>query len=371
MIIKAINNNRMRKYIVLFGLIGALGITSCKPDYETEFEVKTLVVPNKSLAPVLFPLEGGEAIAEVKTNVALNDWSTSSNATWLSVEKKEGKVTMSAGSNHTYASRLARVTIEYGHQAYSINVTQSGIPPLLLVEGERTGIVKSVGAAATTLSVRVKSNIALDHILIPDTVDFVHFGAITDVAGSADEKTVTFDIDPNISRNARYSSITLQSSDNYNHTASFVISQAGMVFVEIPLTEAMLSTNAQEPREGPIRNLLDGDPGSFFHTAWSFSVDEPHFFQVALNDPIAGCVFWFQNRNASGGEPTDVLIQVSADGVQWSDLTHITSGLPTGSSSEYESAYLAADSPFTHFRFTVNKNPRHFSLAEFKLYAPG
>jgi hypothetical protein len=373
-IIYQIKNNRMRKNIVLFGLIGVLvsplGIISCRPDYETEFEVKTLVVPDKSLAPVFFPLEGGEAVAEVETNVSLTGWSTSSNAAWLLLDKKEGKVIMSAGSNNTYAPRIARVTIEYGHQAYYINVSQVGMPPLLLVEGEREGLVKSVSAAATTISVRVKSNIVLDHILIPDTVGFVHLDAITDVEGSADEKTVTFKIDQNISRNARYSTVTFQSSDNYNHAASFIISQAGMIFVEIPLTEDMLSTNAQEPREGPIRNLLDGDPGSFFHTAWSVSVNEPHFFQVTLNDPIGGCIFWFQNRNAAGGEPTDVLIQVSADGVQWSDLAHITSGLPTGSSSQYESAYLAADSPFTCFRFTVNKNPRHFSIAEFKMYAP-
>jgi hypothetical protein len=362
MIIKSImyqiKNNRMRKNIVLFGLIGVLvsplGVISCKPDYETEFEVKTLIVPDKSLAPVFFPLEGGEAIAEVETNVALTGWSASSNATWLSVDKKEGKVIMSAGSNDTYAPRIARVTIEYGHQAYYINVSQTGKIPILLVDGERKGIVKSVSAAATTVSVQVTSNIVLDHILIPDTVDFVHVDAITDVEGSMDEKTVTFKIDQNLSRNARYSAVTFQSSDNYNHTASFVISQAGMIFAEIPLTEDMLSTNAQEPREGPIKNLIDGNPGTYFHSAWSYSIGVPHFFQVTLNDPIEGCIFWYQNRNASGGEPIDVLIQVSTDGEQWSDLSHISAGLPRGSSSQYESAYLAADSPFTHFRFTVN-----------------
>lgn len=369
----------MRKNIILFGLIGVvvslLGVISCGPDYETEFEVKSLVVPDKSLAPVSFPLEGGEAVVEVETNVALTGWSASSNATWLSVDKKEGKVTMSAGSNNTYAPRIARVTIEYGHQAYYINVSQTGKTPLLLVDGVREGIVKSVSAAETTISVRVKSNIVLDHILIPDTVDFVHIEAVIDVEGSEDEKTVTFKIDPNFDRSARYSSVTFQSSDNYSHTASFLIAQAGMVFVEIPLTEDMLSTNAQEPREGPIRNILDGDPGSFFHSIWSSSISEAHYMQVTLHEPIEGCIFWYQNRNSAGGEPTDVLIQVSSDGEQWRDLTHITSGLPTGASSQYESAYLVADSPFTHFRFTVNKTssgtaPRHFSMAEFKMYTP-
>ncbi|HBA99996.1 MAG: hypothetical protein A2W86_06220 [Bacteroidetes bacterium GWD2_45_23] len=369
----------MRKNIILCGLIGllisALGLISCAPDYETEFEIKSLIVPDKSLAPVSFSLEGGEAVAEVETNVALTHWSASSNAVWLSVDKEEGKVIMSAGSNDTYAPRIARVTIEYGHQTYYINVSQTGKTPILLVDGERKGMVKSVGAGEATISVRVKSNIVLDHILIPDTVNFVHIGTVTDVEGSVDEKTVTFKIDQNLSRNARYSAVTFQSSDNYNHTASFVISQAGMIFAEIPLTEDMLSTNAQEPREGPIKNLIDGNPGTYFHSAWSYSIGVPHFFQVTLNDPIEGCIFWYQNRNASGGEPIDVLIEISADGEQWRDLTHITAGLPTGSSSQYESAYLAAGSPFTHFKFTVNKTssgtaPRHFSMAEFRMYAP-
>ncbi|HAR38118.1 MAG TPA: chitobiase, partial [Porphyromonadaceae bacterium] len=136
----------MRKNIILCGLIGllisALGLISCAPDYETEFEIKSLIVPDKSLAPVSFSLEGGEAVAEVETNVALTHWSASSNAVWLSVDKEEGKVIMSAGSNDTYAPRIARVTIEYGHQTYYINVSQTGKTPILLVDGERKGMVK-------------------------------------------------------------------------------------------------------------------------------------------------------------------------------------------------------------------------------------
>ncbi|MDE5611614.1 MAG: fibronectin type III domain-containing protein, partial [Odoribacter sp.] len=38
---------------------------------------------------------------------------------------------------------------------------------------------------------------------------------------------------------------------------------------QIVLTAADLSTNAQEPSEGPIANLLDGNTKTFFHTAWS------------------------------------------------------------------------------------------------------
>ncbi|WP_162304482.1 discoidin domain-containing protein [Maribellus luteus] len=367
----------MKKNILLFGLIGilisALTMNSCAPDYETEFEVKTLVVPDKSLTPISFPIEGGNAEAVVETNVELSNWSASSNAEWLKVEKKEGIVAVTAGSNPTYAPRIARITIEYGHQAYYINVNQKGNSPILLVEGKRNGVVKSLGSTAATFSVQVESNMNINNFLIPDTANFVHFESITDVEGNTDVKTVTFKVDQNMSRNPRYSMVTFQSSDNYAYTASFVVAQAGIVFTEIPLRADMLSSNAQEVYEGPIANLLDGDPGTFFHSAWSFSISEAHYIQVKLDEPISGCIFWYQNRNNGNGKPTDVSVMVSADGETWTEMTHITSGLPTGPSETYESNYYTSETPFTHFRFVVYKTndgvaPTFFNMSEFRMY---
>ncbi|MCK3686428.1 BACON domain-containing carbohydrate-binding protein [Maribellus sp. YY47] len=367
----------MKKNILLFGLIGilisTLTMNSCAPDYETEFEVKTLVVPDKSLTPIAFPIEGGVAEAKVETNVELSDWSASSNADWLTVEKKEGVVGISAASNPTYAPRIARITIEYGYQAYYINVSQKGNNPILLVEGQRTGVVKSIGSVATTISVQVESNMVIDNFLVPDTANFVHFESIADVDGNADMKTVSFKVDQNMSRNARYSTITFQSSDNYAYTASFVVAQAGIVFEEIPLRADMLSSNAQEVNEGPIANLLDDNYSTFFHSAWSYSISEAHYIQVTLDEPIPGCAFWYQNRNNGNGKPQDVSIMVSADGSTWSEMVHITSGLPTGASSTYESAYFISETPFKYFRFVVNKTnggtaPTYFNMAEFRMY---
>lgn len=365
----------MKKNILLFGLIGILlgNVFSCSPDYQTEFEVKSLIVPDNSLAPISFPVGGGEKLALVETNVALNNWAASSNADWLTVEKVEGSVKISAGNNATFAPRIARVTIEYGHQAYYINVSQNGNIPTLLVDGQREGIVKTVAATEKAFSVVVKSNMNVDHILIPDMTNFVHVESVSGVEGSADEKTITFSLDKNMSRNARSCMVTLQSSDNYDYTASFQVVQAGIVFAEIPLRADMLSSNAQEVQEGPIANLLDGNPGTFFHSAWSYYVAEAHYIQVALDKPISGCIFWYKNRNNGNGKPTDVSIMVSADGKTWTDMARITSGLPTGASETYESKFYSEETPFTHFRFVVNKTnsgvaPTFFNMAEFRMY---
>ena len=86
----------MKKNILIIGLASIFGIASglisCSPDYETEFKVETLVVPDKSQAPITFPLLGGEHEIEVQTNVPLDRWSAQSNAEWCKVVQHEGKV---------------------------------------------------------------------------------------------------------------------------------------------------------------------------------------------------------------------------------------------------------------------------------------
>lgn len=54
----------------------------------------------------------------------------------------------------------------------------------------------------------------------------------------------------------------------------------------IALTADMLSTNAQEPSEGSLANLLDGNISTYFHSAWSVEVPDEHYVQVTLKaDP--------------------------------------------------------------------------------------
>lgn len=63
-----------------------------------------------------------------------------------------------------------------------------------------------------------------------------------------------------------------------------------------PLTPAMLSSNAVEPTEGSLANLLDGDINTFFHSAWSVDVEGLHHVQVTLPKPIKVCSFSYTNR---------------------------------------------------------------------------
>lgn len=141
---------------------------------------------------------------------------------------------------------------------------------------------------------------------------------------------------------------------------------------KIALTEGQLSTNAQEPSEGPLKNLLDGDSNSFFHTRWSSpQISLPHWIDVRLNEPHENIAFFYQNRNGSQVGPRELDIQVGNDGINWTSLGVITTGLPSGSKAEYHSDVFTSSTPFTYFRFKVTAtygDTKYFNLAEFALY---
>lgn len=143
---------------------------------------------------------------------------------------------------------------------------------------------------------------------------------------------------------------------------------------KIDLTADQLSTNAQEPTEGPIKNLLDGNSGTFFHTRWSSpQINLPHYIQIKFNEPHKVFSLYYMNRDnswttsarASGAE-----LQISNDGENWETLTTLT-GLPSASSAQYNSDYVISDKTFTYFRFNViatSGNTKFFNMAEFAIY---
>lgn len=141
---------------------------------------------------------------------------------------------------------------------------------------------------------------------------------------------------------------------------------------KIALTESQLSSNYPEPTEGPIKNLLDGDVNTFFHTRWSSpQYDMPHYIQVDLNEPHENFCFYYQNRNGSQVGAQTLEVQISSDGENWETIETISSGLPSGSKEEYTSEVFKPGKTFTHFRYNVVKtygNAKYFNMAEFILY---
>lgn len=141
-------------------------------------------------------------------------------------------------------------------------------------------------------------------------------------------------------------------------------------------TADMLSTNAQEPSEGPIAGLVDDNIGTFFHTAWSEYIPGPHYITVALPQTIdSWWQFYYAPRANAGNKPTDFDLEGSTDGKTWFLIQNFTKDkdkLPVDSKTAYTSPRMNADGkPFSHLKFVVNETNTetiYWTMSEFKVY---
>ena len=151
-------------------------------------------------------------------------------------------------------------------------------------------------------------------------------------------------------------------------------------------------TNAQQPGDdNHIRNLLDTDAGTMFHSSWgngATNVNEKHYLAIDLGkSSIKEFVFNYTTYAAWYSYcPTDITIQGSNDFVEFTDIRNLTDGdsekplLSTDASSDYTSMILNADGKYYRYlRFVVNEN-RHsgkfneqyyFQLATFGVTSKG
>lgn len=86
---------------------------------------------------------------------------------------------------------------------------------------------------------------------------------------------------------------------------------------QVEVTADMIETFTQEPSEGPKENLVDGDPQTYWHSAWSTGVAPlPHWIEIYFNEPTAlGAIsYWFRNSSDPSGRPTQWALETSSDG---------------------------------------------------------
>lgn len=145
--------------------------------------------------------------------------------------------------------------------------------------------------------------------------------------------------------------------------------------LEIKLTAADLSTNAQETSEGPIANLLDDNMDTFFHTTWNKPPPAPHWMAVNLNKTLEShYCFYYAPRKNNNNKPIDFDLLGSTDGKNWALLKNFTQeadGLPVTSTDTYTSPVLPCLFPFSHIRILVNATNNgtvFWTMSEFKFY---
>ncbi len=138
---------------------------------------------------------------------------------------------------------------------------------------------------------------------------------------------------------------------------------------------SQFSSNAPETSEGSLGALIDNQYSTFFHSAWSYNVEEAHHLQMEVSEPTESIFFYFKKRSQNNNNrPTDITILGSNDGEVFTEITTINSGLPTGASPlDYTSEVITASEAYKHFRFVVNAtstSTKFFTFSEFYLF-PG
>lgn len=120
------------------------------------------------------------------------------------------------------------------------------------------------------------------------------------------------------------------------------------------------TSNATQPGEGSIDNLLDGvyDNNSYFHTKWGSVVGDYHYLQAELPDMATDIRIFFKKRSDNNNNrPTEILVKGSNDGETFSDVTTLTAaqdGLPTEAGIiGYGSGNIHSDTPYKYYRFVV------------------
>ncbi|MBS2211117.1 discoidin domain-containing protein [Carboxylicivirga mesophila] len=107
---------------------------------------------------------------------------------------------------------------------------------------------------------------------------------------------------------------------SYGETITFT-SKAGKTFHT--LTADMIETHVQEPYEGPKEGLVDGDPATFWHSAWSIAgVTLPAHIQINFSEEksIGGFNFMTRFGGANGNDADQFDLQTSADGVNFTTV---------------------------------------------------
>lgn len=144
----------------------------------------------------------------------------------------------------------------------------------------------------------------------------------------------------------------------------------------LTLSSDGLWTDAQEPSEGPIANLIDGDATTFFHMNWSSPVAFPHYIIVDLGKEVTNIMFSYtcrNNANCNNPKEMELYATTSFDGKTFdetsfdAELLGSLSDLPAGQAASYTSGQYEASTPFRYLWFKVlsevNGN-KYIALAE-------
>lgn len=146
----------------------------------------------------------------------------------------------------------------------------------------------------------------------------------------------------------------------------------------VELTAEMLTTNAPSnfPDREDLSMVLDGNPQTFFHSTWGtgdyekLPLDQNPYIEIQLPEALTQLKFTYITRPDANRYPQELVLQVSTDGVNWTDAATLKDNLPTGLSATYTSPVIDLGGSYRLIRLVQTKTTykNYLCMAELALY---
>lgn len=150
----------------------------------------------------------------------------------------------------------------------------------------------------------------------------------------------------------------------------------GQVAAQIDRTDwEVVGFSSEEPKEAdwgpPIQGLaaaaIDGDLGTFWHSAWELSQPGyPHYFTIDMKKPVRMLAVECFRRQGNGNGQTKFKIYTSNDGVNFDDQGTFNFNSQINDGQLYPLAFLPEA---RYFKYEAIEGPNHYAfLAEIYVY---
>ena len=134
-----------------------------------------------------------------------------------------------------------------------------------------------------------------------------------------------------------------------------------------------LMCNHPETAEGDIANLVDNSTSTgFFHSQWKEPVPAaPHYLMIDLGEEnkVKEFTFGYHTRfNVVNDFPDGIKVLGSNDGVDFTQVYNVTSGLPQSSNRSWKSDVIVTDEAYRYYRFDITAERTYWHMSEFDFY---
>jgi len=140
----------------------------------------------------------------------------------------------------------------------------------------------------------------------------------------------------------------------YGETRTFETELAGFIMHE--LTPEMIEVWTNEPSEGAPEHLVDGDTGTYWHSAWSSGVEPlPHWIQITFEEEkqVGGFSYTFRQPSGITDRPNHFDFQVSDNGNDWATVWESQPDLPVEPVDEIQELVFGENFSSRYFRIRI------------------